>query len=89
MYACMYVCMHACMFVISMYVCMYVCMYACMYVCMHIWQETSDEKGSPLETKLYIRKGGARKMTTSSNKQLEEQIKAVPGVRYASVSRSL
>ena len=81
MYACMYVCMHACMFVISMYV--------CMYVCMHIWQETSDEKGSPLETKLYIRKGGARKMTTSSNKQLEEQIKAVPGVRYASVSRSL
>ena len=43
-------------------------------------QVTSDDKGTPRETSLYIRKGGARKMTTSKNQRLEEQIRAVPGV---------
>ena len=41
---------------------------------------TSDDKGSPLKTTVYIRIGGSRKMNPSRISRLQEQIRAEPGV---------
>jgi len=51
-----------------------------------LWLElVCDEKGAPLTTSFYVRKGGARKITESKRRAVEEQMRGVDGVSSVSV----